>query len=198
MKKNSYLLLFFLLFSPVAIADVDTVPEKILKTSVDNVFFVLSDRALSLDQKRSKLNEITNSVFGFSLMAKLSLGKEQWSKFNSKQREEFKSLFIDLFQDFYSEKISLFRDEKVGFDPLIIENEKKVQVPTVLFSNGKKSSILYKMFKTQNGWKVYDIVIEGVSMLQTYRSQYNHVIKSNKIEGLLTKMREQKKENEKL
>jgi len=193
MKKNSYLLLFFLLLSPVAVADVDTEPEKILKTSVDNVFSVLSDKGLSLDQKKRKLNEITNSVFGFPLMAKLSLGKEQWSKLNSKQSEEFKNLFAELFQDFYSEKISLFRDEKVDFEPPIFENEKRVQVPTVLFSNGKKVSILYKMSKTQNGWKVYDIVIEGVSLIQTYRSQYNHVIKSNKIEGLLTKMREQKR-----
>ena len=192
MKKNSYLLLFFLLLSPVVVADVDTKPEKILKTSVDNVFSVLSDNVLSLEQKKRKLNDITNSVFGFPLMAKLSLGKEQWSKFNSKQREEFKSLFAELFRDFYSEKISLFRDEKVGFEPPIIANEKRVQVPTVLFSNGKKVSILYKMFKTKNGWKVYDIVIEGVSLIQTYRSQYHHVIKSNKIEGLLTKMREQK------
>ncbi len=192
MKKNSYLLLFFLLLSPVVVADVGTEPEKILKISVDNVFSVLSDKELSLDQKKRELNKITNSVFEFPLMAKLSLGKEQWSKFSTKQREEFKSLFIELFQEFYSEKINIFRDEKVSFDPPIIENERRVKVPTILFSNGKKVSILYKMFKTKNGWKIYDIVIEGVSLIQTYRSQYHYVIKNNKIEGLLTKMREQR------
>ncbi len=192
MKKCSCLLLFFLLLSPVAFADVGVEAKKILKTSVDNVFLVLSDKELSLDQKERELNEITNSVFGFPLMAKLSLGKDQWSKFNPKQREEFKSLFVELFQDFYSEKISLFRDEEVSFKSPTIESEKRVQVPTVLFSNGKKVSILYKMYKAKNGWKVYDIVIEGVSLIQTYRSQYHHVIKSNKIEGLLTKMRKQK------
>ena len=68
-----------------------------------------------------------------------------------------------------------------------------MQIPAVLLSDGKKVSILYKMLKTRNGWKVYDIVIEGVSLIQTYRSQYHHVIKSDKIEGLLTKMREQKR-----
>ena len=193
MKRISRLLLFFLLLSQVAVADVDTVPGKILKTSVGKVFSVLSDKELSLDKKKRELNEIANSLFGFPLMAKLSLGKEHWSKFNSKQKEEFTSLFIELFQDFYSEKISLFRDEKVVFDPPIIENEKRVQIPAVLLSNGKKVSVLYKMFKTKNGWKVYDIVIEGVSLIQTYRSQYHHVIKSDKIEGLLTKMREQKR-----
>ncbi len=193
MKKNSYLLFFFLVLSQVAIADVDNEPEKILKTSVNKVFSVLSDKELSLDQKERKVAEITNSVFGFPLMAKLSLGKEHWSKFNSKQREEFTSLFIELFQDFYSEKIGFFRDEKVVFQSPSFDNEKRVQIPTVLLSNGKEVSVLYKMFKTKNGWKIYDIVIEGVSLIQTYRSQYNHVLKSDKIEGLLTKMREQKR-----
>ncbi len=193
MKRISCLLFFFLLLSQVAVADVDTEPEKILKTSVNKVFSMLSDKELSLDQKKREVTEITNSVFGYPLMAKLSLGKEHWSKFNSKQREEFTSLFIELFQDFYSEKISLFHDEKVVFQSPSFDNEKRVQIPTVLLSNGKKFSVLYKMFKTKNGWKIYDIVIEGVSLMRTYRSQYHSVIKSDKIEGLLTKMREQKR-----
>ncbi len=193
MKRISCLLFFFLLLSQVAVADVDTEPEKILKTSVNKVFSMLSDKELSLDQKKREVTEITNSVFGYPLMAKLSLGKEHWSKFNSKQREEFTSLFIELFQDFYSEKISLFHDEKVVFQSPSFDNEKKVQIPTVLLSNGKEASVLYKMFKTKNGWKIYDIVIEGVSLMRTYRSQYHSVIKSDKIEGLLTKMREQKR-----
>ncbi len=194
MKRISCLLFFFLLLSQVAVADVDTEPEKILKTSVNKVFSMLSDKELSLDQKKREVTEITNSVFGYPLMAKLSLGKEHWSKFNSKQREEFTSLFIELFQDFYSEKISLFHDEKVVFQSPSFDNEKRAQIPTVLLSNGNKVSVLYKMFKTKkNGWKIYDIVIEGVSLIQTYRSQYHYVIKSDKIEGLLTKMREQKR-----
>ncbi len=193
MKKNSYLLFIFLLLSQVAVADVDTEPEKILKASVNKVFSILSDKELSLDQKKREATEISNSVFSFPLMAKLTLGKKHWSKFNSNQREEFTSLFIELFQDFYSEKISLFHDEKVVFQSPSFDNEKRVQIPTVLLSNGKKVSVLYKMFKTKNGWKVYDIVIEGVSLIRTYRSQYHCVIKSDKIEGLLTTMREQKR-----
>ena len=197
MKNISYLLLFFLLLSQVAVADVDTEAEKILKTSVNKVFSVLSDKELSLDQKKCELNELTNSVFGFPLMAKLALGKEQWAKLNSKQREEFTSLSIGKFHDFYSKKISLFRDVKVDFDHPIIESEKKAQIPTSVLYNGKRFSILYKMFKTKNGWKIYDVEIQGVSLIKTYRSQYLHVLKKEKIEGLLAKLRKQK-ENKKL
>ncbi len=197
MKIKFSFLLFFLLLSHVAVANVSTEPGNILKTSVNKVFSVLSNEELSLDQKKHEVARITNPVFGFNLMAKLSIGKENWVKFSSTQKEEFKSLFIELFQNFYSDKISLFSDEKVVFKSPSFDNEKRVQVPTVLLSNGKNVSILYKMYKTRDGWKIYDIGIEGVSLIQTYRSQYHHVLKSGKIEGLLTKMREQK-ENKKL
>lgn len=192
MKNISYLFLFFLLLAPIAIADVDTEAEIILKTSVNKVFSVLSDKELSLDQKKRELSEITNSVFDLPLTAKLSLGKKQWSKLNSEQRKEFTNLSIGMFHDFYSEKISHFKNVKVDFDHPIIESEKKTQIPTSVLYNGKKFSILYKMFKTKNGWKIYDVELEGVSLIKIYRSQHLHVLKKDNIEGLLAKMRELK------
>ena len=76
-------------------------------------------------------------------------------------------------------------------------NNKKVQVPTTLLSKGKKYSVLYKLANTKNGWKIYDITIEGVSLIHTYRSQYQHVLDGGEVEDLLTKMREKKIENNK-
>jgi phospholipid transport system substrate-binding protein len=193
MKKIAYLLLVFLLFSQVAVADVESEAEKLLKTSVNKVFTVLSDKELSIDQKKSKVIAITNPVFSFSLMAKLSLGKAHWSQFNTKQRAEFIDLFTELFQNFYVDKLDLFSDEKVVFQPATIVKKKKVQIQTVLISKGTEYSMLYKMFKTKNGWKIYDFEVEGVSILHTYRSQYHHTLKSVDIEGLLAKMREKTK-----
>ena len=190
MKKIACLLLVFLLFSLVAVADVESEAEKLLKMSVNKVFTVLSDKELSIDQKKSKVIEITNPVFSFSLMAKLSLGKAHWSQFNAKQRTEFTDLFTEMFQNFYVDKLDLFSDEKVIFQPATIVKKKKVQIQTVLISKGTEYSMLYKMYKTKNGWKIYDFEIEGVSILQTYRSQYHHILKSVDIEGLLAKMRE--------
>lgn len=197
MKKISCLLLFLLLLSQVAVADVESEAGEKLKTSVDKVFTVMSDEELTMDQKRIKVVEITNSVFGYPLMAKLSLGKKHWSQFNSKQRSEFTSLFTELFQDFYVDKLDLFSDEEIVFQPPIVANEKKVQIPTLLLSKGKEYSMQYKMAKTKNGWRIYDIEIEGVSLIHTYRSQYNHILKNGEIEDLLTKMREKKTENDK-
>jgi phospholipid transport system substrate-binding protein len=193
MKIISYFLLFFLLLSHVVVADDETKAEKILKSSVNKVFTIMLDEEMTMDQKKSKVIEITNTVFGFSLMAKLSIGKAHWSEFNAKQRIEFTNLFTELFQNFYIDKLDLFSDEEVVFKPATVVKKKKVQVPTVLLSKGKEYSILYKMSNTKAGWKIYDIVIEGVSLIHTYRSQYNHILKSGEVDDLLTKMREKKK-----
>lgn len=190
MKKIFCLLLFFFLLSQVVAADVESESEKILKTSVNKVLTVLSDKDLTMVQKRSKVIEITNSVFNFPLMAKLSLGREHWSRLNPEQRTKFTRLFIKLLQDFYADKLDLFNDEKIVFHPLIVVNKKKVKIPTVMVSKEKDYSILYKMHKSKKGWKVYDVEIEGVSIIHTYRSQYRHILASGNIEDLLTKMRE--------
>ena len=196
MKKIACLLLVLLLLSQTAVADVESEAAKSLKKSVDKIFTVLSDKELSIDQKKSKVIEITSPVFGFSLMAKLSLGKEHWSQFNAKQRTEFIDLFTDLFENFYIDKLDFFSNETVVFQPATIVKQKKVLIQTALISKGTQYSMLYKMFKTKNGWRIYDFEIEGVSILRSYRSQYHHFLKKGGIEGLLAKMREIKENKE--
>ena len=196
MKKIACLLLAFLLFSHVVVADVEHEAGKLLKRSVDKIFTVLSDKELTIDQKKNKVIEITNPVFSFSLMAKLSLGKVHWSQFNAKQKAEFIDLYTKLFQNFYIEKLDFFSNETVVFQPATIVQKKKVQIQSALISKGTQYSMLYKMFKTRDSWKIYDLEIEGVSLLRSYRSQYHHFLKKGGIEGLLAKMREIK-ENKK-
>jgi len=196
MKKMACLLLVFLLFSHVVVADVEHEAGKLLKRSVDKIFTVLSDKELTIVQKKNKVIEITNPVFSFSLMAKLSLGKVHWSQFNAKQKAEFTDLYTKLFQNFYIEKLDFFSNETVVFQPATTMGKKKIQIQSALISKGTQYSMLYKMFKTRDSWKIYDLEIEGVSLLRSYRSQYHHFLKKGGIEGLLAKMREIK-ENKK-
>jgi phospholipid transport system substrate-binding protein len=190
MKKTACLLLVFLLLSQAAVADVESEAEKLLKRSVDKIFTVLSDKELSIGQKKSKVIEITTPVFSFSLMAKLSLGKAHWSQLNAKQRTEFIDLFTDLFENFYIDKLDFFSNETVVFQPATIVKKNKVRIQTALISKGTEYSMLYKMFKTGHSWKIYDFEIEGVSILRSYRSQYHYILKKGGIAGLLAKMRE--------
>ncbi|MGR3317338.1 MAG: MlaC/ttg2D family ABC transporter substrate-binding protein [Candidatus Anammoxibacter sp.] len=190
----SLLLLFVL--SHIAVADVDhEVAEKQVKASVSKALEVLADKELTIEQKRSKVIEITNAIFNFPLMAKLSLGKEHWGEFNHEQRAEFSSSFVELIQYLYTSKLGMFSDEEVIYEPAIVVGEKKIQIPTAVMSKGNKFSVIYKMNKSKNGWKVYDVTIEGVSIVHTYRAQYNNVLKNSTIEDLLAKMKKINIEN---
>lgn len=199
MKKFSCLLLLILLSLSSQVVNVHArskaEAEKLLQASVNEVLAILSDKELPKNQKKSKVLEITNEIFNFGLMAKLSLGKEHWSRFNPEQRAEFTEQFIELVQHIYTSKLDLFSDEKVLFDPIEVLSEKKVQIPTVLISRGKKFSVLYKMAKSKEEWQVYDVEIEGVSVVHTYRSQYNHILSSGTAEDLLKIMKEKNIEN---
>lgn len=190
MKKIVCLLSIVLLLSHVTVADVESEAERLLKKSVNNIFTVLSDKELSMDQKKGKVVEIADPVFDYPLMAKLSLGKAHWSRFNAGQRAEFTSLFTGQFQSFYVEKLDFFSDETVVFHPASLVKNKKVLIQTTLISKGTEYSMLYKMYKTRNGWKIYDFEVEGVSILQSFRSQFHHILKEVGVEGLLEKMRE--------
>lgn len=131
------------------------------------------------------------------LIAKLTLEKKYWVQLDAEQRIEFITLFKELYQGAFVNNLDLFSDEKVIFQPPVIKNEKNINIPTVLLSKGKEYSILYRMFKTRDGWKICDIEVDGVSQLVSHRSQYQNIIKNRGVEGLFTKMREIKKENEK-
>ena len=197
MKKFLLFLVLLLMSSQVVIVHAGTKEEaeKLLQTSVNEVLAILSDKELPMEEKKSKVVKITNEIFNFSLMAKLSLGKQHWTQFNPEQRAEFTSQFIELVQHIYTSKLDLFSDEKVLFKPTEVLGEKKVQIPTILISKGKKFSVLYKMASSNNAWMVYDVEIEGVSVIHTYRSQYNHILASGTAEDLLKIMKEKNIEN---
>ncbi len=197
MKKIFCLTLFLLIFpilTHIATADDHVEAEKLLKIAVDKVMTALSSKELTIEQKQDSVVETVNSVFGFKLMAKLSLGKTHWGQLNPEQKIEFTNLFVELLTSSYTDKLELFQDEKVVFKPLVVKKN-KVHVPTGLISKGKEFSVLYKMSKTSNEWKVYDVEIEGVSLIHTYRSQYSSVLKNGGIEDLLKLMREKKAGN---
>ncbi len=197
MKKILCLLVFSFVLLQVAVVNADSVAdaEKILKTSVNGVLEVLSNKEMPMDQKKDKVIEITESVFSFPLMAKLSLGKESWTKFNSAQRDEFTNYFVELIQHIYSSKLDMFSDETVIFEPIKVIGKNKVQAPTFLVSKGKKYTVLYSMMNSDGRWKIYDVKVEGVSIVHTYRSQYNHILSTGTPDDLLKIMKEKNLEN---
>jgi phospholipid transport system substrate-binding protein len=194
MKKLIMIVLLYAVFSLVFLSQAVTAHEKnaaeeFLKSNLDAVFTILQKKDLSQQAKSSEVVEIVTPMFDFELMAKLSLGKKYWPDLSRDQKERFTELFIERLRRSYLNKLTAYTDEKVVYE-LPVAVKKKVHVPTQLISKGNKISMLYKLYSSSNSWKIYDIEIEGVSIIRSYRSQFKEILQKGTFDDLLQKMEE--------
>jgi len=187
MIRILYILLCMLFLSQPLIADDESDAEALVKSKLDAVFAVLQKGDLDQQAKKQEINAIVTPMFDFELMAKLTLGKKHWLGLPREKREKFTELYIELLKTSYLDKLALYTDEKVIFDPPV-QVKKKVHIPTQLISKDRKTSILYKLYKSANDWKVYDLEIQGVSVIRSYRSQFGEILQNGTIDDLLRKM----------
>ena len=162
-------------------------PNKLLRLKWDAVITVLQNKEIDQGTREKKINKIVNTIFDFPLMAKLALGRKHWPKLTLPQREKFTRLFIELLRTSYREKISLYTDENVKFKPAI-KKKTTVFIPMELKSKDKKLAILHKLRKVDKRWKVYDVEIQGISILLTYRSQFDDILSRGTVEDLLSRL----------
>ena len=182
-----YAVFGLLLLSSAVTADDKSAAEEFLKNNLDAVFTVLRKNDLSPQARNSKVEEIVTPMFDFELMGKLSLGKKYWPDLSPEQREKFTELFVERLRQSYLNKLTAYTDEKIIYEsPVTVK--KKVHMPTLLISKGKKISMLYKLYSSSNSWKIYDVEIEGVSIIRSYRSQFNEILQKGTFDDLLQKM----------
>ncbi|MBL7106809.1 MAG: ABC transporter substrate-binding protein [Phycisphaerae bacterium] len=162
-------------------------PNELLQAKWDAVTKVLQSEDLDQNVKEKIIDKIISPIFDFSLMGKLALGRTHWPKLTQPQREKFTLLFAKRLKDSYREKISLYTDEKALLKPAI-QNKKGVFIPMQLLSVDRKIDILYKLRKVDKCWKVYDVEIQGVSIVLTYRSQFNDILRKGTVEDILSKL----------
>jgi phospholipid transport system substrate-binding protein len=143
-------------------------------------------------EKEDRIDNIASEMFDFPLMAKLALGKKNWNKMTTKQSEMFTKLFVKKLKNAYRGKVSLYDGQKVVFKESI-QKKKSVHIPMVLISDDKEIVILYKFYKpdkTAKNWKVYDVEIQDISIVRTYRSQFEDILQRKTIDDLLAKLEE--------
>ena len=187
MKVLLYAGFSLLLLSQAVTADDKSAAEEFLKSNLDAVFAVLQNKDLSPQARNSEVVEIVTPMFDFKLMGKLSLGKKYWPDLSPEQREKFTELFVERLRQSYLNKLTAYTDEKIIYEsPVTVK--KKVHMPTLLISKGKKISMLYKLYSSNNSWKIYDVEIEGVSIIRSYRSQFNEILQKGTFDDLLQKM----------
>jgi len=162
--------------------------ESLLKEKTEAVLGTLKDNGVDEQAKKDRIMEIVSPIIDFQLMAKLTLGKTNWRKFNQKQQTEFVELFVERLKRSYLDKSSFYDDEKVIYKPGFLKKN-KVYVPVDIVSNDKPIELLYKFYKSGSGWKAYDIEINGVSLIKSYQAQFAEVLKNGTPEDLLANLR---------
>ena len=173
-------------------------PTEAIKSTVDSILNTMRDKSLSAPEKkqerRDKISSFLRDGFHFIEMSKRSLAKH-WKKLSTEDKKEFVSIFSDLLEASYIGKIEAYTDEKITYDNEKIKGKGKYAViNTTIATKSVDIPIDYKLIMKKDKWWVYDVVIEGVSFVSTYRSQYNKIIIRESFPKLLESMRNKLKE----
>jgi phospholipid transport system substrate-binding protein len=189
-------LTFFLISVPYAESGG---PKEGLKANVDKVLEVLRDKELkkpeNKQKRREKIRKVLRQNFNYEEMSKRALAIH-WKKRTPAEKKEFISLFRDLLERSYIKRIEAYTDENVVYAAESIDSD-YAEVKTKIITERKvEIPINYRLLKSSSKWKVYDVVIEGVSLIKNYRTQFNKIIRSQSFEALIKRMKNKQEEEE--
>ena len=150
-------------------------------------------KGLQRDAKVAEIGTIINEVFDWQELSRRTLGRD-WKKFSPDQQKEFVSLFEDLLANIYSDRILAYTSEKIEFGKETELKKGRVEVESyIITKDNTKVPLFYRMTNKSGQWRVYDVVIEGISMVKNYRGQFRQILKNKKPEDLIQTLRDKTK-----
>jgi len=168
------------------------VPTDQVKGATDQVLKTLQDPALKSPDKtaerRKQLRTIVDQVFDWQETGKRALARH-WQTLKPEQRQEFSALFADLVERSYVGKIEAYSGEKVAYVGDTIEGDQATVKTKLITKSGTEIPLDYRMQKEGDRWRVYDVLIEGVSLVGNYRTQFNKIIQQSSYDELVKKMK---------
>jgi phospholipid transport system substrate-binding protein len=173
------------------------VPTDQLKGAVERVLKTLDDPALRgearLGDRRAAVRKIANEIFDFSEIAKRSMARH-WQPLSETQKNEFVGLFADLLERSYISKIETYGGEKIQYTAERADGDFATVSTRIITKNGTEVPVDYRMIKRADRWLVYDVSIEGVSLVSNYRTQFNKIIQTTSYNELVSKLRNKQDE----
>jgi phospholipid transport system substrate-binding protein len=158
------------------------------------IFSIVQLREENKDVRNLAINKIIIPIFDFKLMARLSLGKV-WKTLDEEKQSEFIILYVKRMKKLYSEKVDKYTDEKIIINNIKQTKQTRVILNTSLISSDAKIEIIYKYhkpkkrIKNKNLWLVYDVIMDGVSIIKTDKAQFRAVLKEHTMDELMEKLR---------
>jgi len=163
-------------------------PTDDVRTSVDAILEILQNEQLDQEGKRAQMSTVINKRFDFRAMSQRTLATN-WKKTTDEEKQQFVDLFSKLIENSYVGKIEAYTNEKVDYPGEKVSGRKAV-VETLIITTSADIPVNYKVYQKGDQWLVYDVVIEGVSLISNYRSSYQEIMKKEGFDGLLAKMQE--------
>ena len=167
------------------------VPTEQVRQTADRVLSVLQDSRLkSADkqkERRDQIRQIVASRFDFAEMAKRSLGSN-WQKVNNDEQRQFVELFTELLEKSYADQIESYDGEKIVYGRENVSQDQADVDTKILTKKGEQIAVNYKLRSAGNDWKVYDVVIENISLVNNFRSQFNRILANASFAELLKKL----------
>jgi len=168
------------------------VPLTTVEGHVNSVLNILRDPALKGESarkaKKEKIRVISEKMFDFAELSKRTLGPN-WKNLNPDQQKEFIGLYRDILEDAYMDRIMAYKDEKVVFGKEIQLSDDTTEVLSSVVTKKTETPINYRLILKGGEWKVYDVIIEGVSLIKNYRAQFREIMANKSPEELLKVLR---------
>jgi phospholipid transport system substrate-binding protein len=168
-------------------------PKETVESGVNKLLGTLGDpefKAKTKDAQIAQIGEEISAIFDFKELSRRTLGRN-WKKMKPEQRKEFVELFKELLQGVYADRLLAYSDQKILFEKETMLKKGRAEVQSFLqTSDGKKIPLFYRLTDKSGSWKVYDVIIEGVSMVKNYRTQFRKILSKDSIEKLLEILRD--------
>ncbi len=177
-----------LVFSFANPAVADPSAQDAVRTSVEAILDALKNDQLDKTAKREQMRIAIKDRFDFRAMSQRTLATN-WKKATDQEQEKFVELFTQLIENSYVDKIESYTNERVEFPGTKVSG-KKAMVDTLIITASADIPVNYKLYQKGSEWMVYDVIIEGVSLISNYRSSYQEIVKKEGIPGLLVKMQD--------
>ncbi len=193
MSLKSMMITVMVLFLAVVgprVADASVTDE--VKKTVDQVVAIVSSKEMKKPQneqkRRQALKKAISAIFDYGEMAKRSMGRH-WNERSPAERKEFVQLFETLLENSYAGKIESYNNEKIVYGKESVQGEYAEVKSKVVTAKRDEYSLDYRLMNKGGKWVVYDVVIEGVSLVANYRSQFNKIIQNQGYAELVKKLR---------
>jgi phospholipid transport system substrate-binding protein len=191
MRSKLLVLIGFLALLPMqAMAD-DAGPQAVVKAAVEGVIHVLKTRksqAKLSTEDRDAIRKAVVGYFDFEEMAKRALGKP-WKDMNDAQKSEFVVTFRELLERSYGNRLSEYHDQKVEYSDPVVKG-RIAEVDSEVIGADKSTPVRYWLVHKEVGWRVFDIQVEGISMINTFRTDFNDSVHKNGIQGFLSQLKD--------